>query len=89
MREVFSYRALLEHRLRLDLQELELDQVVVLRQITEAGKSLAGFGFAVVVHKPSGRERLHICKWMLADERRNQYYHEDHADEEDDSREEL
>jgi hypothetical protein len=29
--EVFGYRALLEHGLRLDLQELKLDQVVVLR----------------------------------------------------------
>ena len=53
VREVFGNRALLEHRLRLNLQELKLDQVVVFRQVAEAGESLASFGFAAVVNKPS------------------------------------
>ena len=70
MWEVFGYRTLLEHRLRFDLQELKLDQVVVFRQITEAGESLAGLSFAAVVDEPSGRERLSICQWMLVDQRR-------------------
>ena len=70
MREVFGYRALLEHRLSLDLQELKLDQVVVFRQVTEAGKSFAGLGFAVVVDEPSGREGLFLCQRMLEDHRR-------------------
>lgn len=54
MREVFGYRALLEHRLRFDLQELKLDQIVVFRQVTEAGESLAGLSLAAVVDEPSG-----------------------------------
>lgn len=54
MREVFGYRALLEHRLSLDLQELKLDQVVVFRKVAEAGESLASLSFAVVVDEPSG-----------------------------------
>ena len=68
MREVFGYRALLEHRLRFDLQELKLDQVVVFRQITEAGESLAGLSFAAVVDEPSSREGLFIYQSMLVDQ---------------------
>jgi hypothetical protein len=62
MWEVLSRRALLEHRLCLDFQELELDQIVVFRQVTQAGECLAGFGFAVVMDEPSGREGLLMCK---------------------------
>lgn len=57
-REVLGCRALLEHRLCLDLQELKLDQIVVLRQVTEAGESLPGLSFAAVVNEPSRREGL-------------------------------
>lgn len=89
MREVFGYRALLEHRLRLDLQELKLNQVVVFRKITETGESLAGLSLAAVVDEPSRREGLPNCQWMLADRGQGQCYHEDHADEENEGREEL
>lgn len=58
MREVFCCRALLEHGLRFDLQELEFDQVMVWRQVAQAGECLAGIGLAVVVNEPSRRERL-------------------------------
>lgn len=89
MREVFGHRALHEHRLSLDLQELKLDQVVVFRQVTEAGESLAGLSFAVVVDEPSGREGLCLCQRMLEDHGRGQCYHENHADEENEGGEQL
>ena len=62
MGEVFGYRALLKHRLRLDLEELKLDEVVVFRETTKAGESLAGLSFVAVVEEPSGREWLCRCK---------------------------
>ena len=89
MREVLGCRALLEHRLRLDFQVLELDQIVILRQITEAGESLASLSFTAVVDEPSRREGLTRRKWMLADQGQGQYYHENHADEKDQGGEEL
>jgi hypothetical protein len=89
MREVFGCRTLLEHRLRLDLQELEFDQVVVFRQVAEAGESLASLSFAAVVDKPSRREGLWRRKCMLTDQGKGQCYHENHADEENEGGEEL
>lgn len=89
VREVLGCRTLFEHRLRFDLEEFKLDQVVVLRQVTEAGESLAGLSFAAVVDEPSRREGLSGCKWMPTDHGKGQYYHENHADEEDQGGEEL
>ena len=58
MREVLSRCAFLEHGLRLDLQEFEFDQIVIWRQVAQAGESFAGIGFAIVMNEPSRRERL-------------------------------
>jgi hypothetical protein len=58
MWEVLSRCAFLEHGLCLDLQEFEFDQIVIRRQITQAGKRFAGIRLAIVVDKPSRRERL-------------------------------
>ena len=56
MREVLGHGALLEQRLSLDLSVLELNELVVLAKTAKAGESLAGFGFASVMFKPSRGE---------------------------------
>ena len=58
MREVLGRCAFLEHGLRLDLQEFEFDQIVIWRQVAQAGESLAGIGLAIMMNEPSRRERL-------------------------------
>jgi len=62
---------------------------VVFRQITEAGESLAGLSFAAVVDEPSRREGLFIYQSMLVDQIQGRHYHENHADKENEGREEL
>ena len=56
VREGLSKTALLEHRLSLDLEELQLDKFVVFGKITKMSKILAGLFRATVVHQPTGRE---------------------------------
>ena len=58
MREVLGRCAFFEHGLRLDFQEFEFDQIVIWRQVAQAGESFAGIGFAIVMNEPSRRERL-------------------------------
>lgn len=48
--------ALLKQRLRLDLEELDLEELVVSIQAAEIGQNLARFLFAAVVDQPAGRE---------------------------------
>lgn len=52
MRELFRDSPLLEHRLRFDFQELELDQFMVLRHVTKHCQYSAGLVFTAMVHKP-------------------------------------
>lgn len=52
MGELFRDSPLLEHRLRFDFQELELDQFMVLRHATEHGQYFAGLVFTAMVHEP-------------------------------------
>ncbi len=54
--EVLGDGALLEQRLGLDLEELELDELVVRRKIAEAGEHAASLFLAAVVHQPTRRE---------------------------------
>ena len=49
-------RALLEHALGFDLEELELDELVVRREPAQGAEHVAGFGLAVVVDEPAGGE---------------------------------
>ena len=41
--------ALLEYRLCFDLQELQFDEFVIFRQVSQTGQHMAGLGFAAVV----------------------------------------
>ena len=52
MRELVRDSPLLEHRLRFDFQELELNQLMVLRHVTKHGQYSAGLVFTVMVHEP-------------------------------------
>lgn len=56
MRPFLRGAPFLEDGLRFDLQELEFDERVVLREIAEVRQHLPRFGFAAVVHEPAGRE---------------------------------
>lgn len=57
MWETLSSRSLLEHRLRLDFEELQLDKLMVLRQVSETGEGLPGIGLSPMMDEPSGAER--------------------------------
>jgi hypothetical protein len=70
--EVLGDAALLEEGLGLDLEELELDEFVIGREVAEVGEDGPGLLLAAVVEEPAGGEG-----------------HPDHADEEDDGRDNL
>lgn len=48
--------SLLEHRLRLDLKELKLDELVVLGEVSEGREIASGLLFAAVMDEPTRRE---------------------------------
>ena len=52
MGELLSDSPLFEHRLRFDFQELELDQLMILRHTAKHGQYSAGLVFTAMVHKP-------------------------------------
>jgi len=56
MRESFSNTALLEHRLCLDFQELQLDKLVVGGKVAERGEVTSRFFFASMVYQPTWGE---------------------------------
>jgi hypothetical protein len=56
IRPVFGDCAFLKERLCFDFQEFEFHQFVILREASECGEHLSGFGFAVVVDEPTRRE---------------------------------
>jgi hypothetical protein len=55
--EVGRNCALLKERLRLDLQEFELDQLRFNGQRSQGGQSATGLLFSAVMEQPTGRER--------------------------------
>ena len=57
VREVLGDGALLEQRLGLDLEELELHELVVGREPAEAGEHAARLFLAALVDQPTRRER--------------------------------
>lgn len=56
MREVLSCASLLEQRLGLDLEELQLDQLVVLGEVSEIGEDLPSFLLPAMMNEPTRGE---------------------------------
>lgn len=56
MRELLRHRTLFEQRLRLNLQEFKLDELMIFREAAKTGKVAACFALAVVVDEPTGGE---------------------------------
>jgi hypothetical protein len=54
--EALRDAALLEERLGLDLEELELDELVALGKVAQVGEDLTGLLLAAVVEQPSRGE---------------------------------